>query len=109
MVTDLAATSALHEGAKFPALGPAGAPDIAATTGPLAVAELHPPHDPSPRLFAPSECTDVAYPILWLVSDEAAAITGINLTVDGGFSIKGIASLAQGADPALAATMTEPA
>jgi NAD(P)-dependent dehydrogenase (short-subunit alcohol dehydrogenase family) len=51
---------------------------------------------------------DVAYPILWLASDEAAAITGTTLTVDGGFTVKGIASIAAGSDPAMAATMAEP-
>jgi NAD(P)-dependent dehydrogenase (short-subunit alcohol dehydrogenase family) len=110
VVSDLAATSAMHEGIEFPALGPAGAPNIEAVapgTDP-APAELHPAHTPSPRLFKPSTCTDVAYPILWLVSDEAAAITGINLTVDGGFTMKGIASLAPDADPAMAAQMNEP-
>jgi len=48
-----------------------------------------------------------AYPILFLASDESAAMTGIDVPVDGGFSIKGIAALAEGSNPALSATMTE--
>lgn len=70
--------------------------------------ELPPPFDPSPRLFSASLPTDIAYAILFLASDESAAMTGIDLPVDGGFSIKGIASLQVGHDPALAATMAEP-
>ena len=50
----------------------------------------------------------LAFPILFLASDESAAMTGIDVPVDGGFSIEGIASLAPGHDPALAATMAEP-
>ena len=41
-----------------------------------------------------------------LFADTQAAITGINVTVDGGFTIKGIANMAPGSDPALASTMT---
>ena len=104
VVTDLGATSKALE-PDFPALGPAGAPDIVAAK-PNAVT-LDPPFDPTPRLFTASCALDVAYPILWLASDEAAAITGTTLTVDGGFTIKGIASISPGADPAMAATMTE--
>lgn len=104
-MTDLGATSAALE-ADFPPLGPAGAPDIVATSHSKTV--LHPAFDPTPRLFTASCSMDVAYPILWLASDEAAAITGITLTVDGGFTIKGIASREEGSDPALAATMAEP-
>ena len=52
-------------------------------------------------------CGRQAYPILFLASDESAAMTGIDVPVDGGFSIKGIAALAEGSNPALSATMTE--
>ena len=52
-------------------------------------------------------CVRQAYPILFLASDESAAMTGIDVPVDGGFSIKGIAALAEGSNPALSATMTE--
>jgi NAD(P)-dependent dehydrogenase (short-subunit alcohol dehydrogenase family) len=109
VVTDLAATSVANE-PDFPPLGPAGAPDIAADASPAAAAaaELPPAFDPSPRLFTNSLPMDVAYPILWLSSDEAAAITGTDLMVDGGFSIKGMASVAEGDDPAKAHTMSEP-
>ena len=106
VVTDLAATSVMHE-PDFPPLGPAGAPDIADAVSPTA-AELPPPFDPSPRLFCNAVPMDVAFPILWLASDEAAAITGADLMVDGGFSIKGMASVADGDDPAKAHTMSEP-
>ena len=43
-----------------------------------------------------------------LTSAEANAITGINLTVDGGFTIKGIAQLDPGSSIDRAATMCEP-
>ena len=43
-----------------------------------------------------------------LTSDEANAITGINLTVDGGFTIKGIAQLDPSSNIDRAATMCEP-
>jgi meso-butanediol dehydrogenase/(S,S)-butanediol dehydrogenase/diacetyl reductase len=33
-----------------------------------------------------AEAEEVAYPILWLASDEASFITGITLPVDGGLS-----------------------
>ena len=59
--------------------------------------------DPTPRFFEAVLPKDVAYPALWLASDEAANVTGVNLPVDGGFSIKGIASLSVGHDPAEAA------
>jgi meso-butanediol dehydrogenase/(S,S)-butanediol dehydrogenase/diacetyl reductase len=31
---------------------------------------------------------EIAYPILWLASDEASFVTGASLMVDGGLSIK---------------------
>ena len=48
------------------------------------------PVDPGPRLFEWSIPADVAYAILFLASDEAAGITGVNLPVDNGFSIRGL-------------------
>ena len=105
VTTDLGATSVQNE-PDFPPLGSAGAPDIAAEDS--GDVELPPEFDPTPRLFSPSIPMDIAYPILFLASDESAAMTGIDVPVDGGFSIKGIASLAPGHDPALAATMAEP-
>ena len=48
------------------------------------------PHDPTPRLFEWSVPADVGYAILFLASDEAAGITGVNLPVDNGFSIRGL-------------------
>ena len=51
---------------------------------------LPPPHDPTPRLFEWSVPADVGYAILFLASDEAAGITGVNLPVDNGFSIRGL-------------------
>jgi len=104
VTTDLGKTSVDNE-PDFPPLGAAGAPDIAAQeTGDV---ELPPPFDPTPRLFTASIPLDIAYPILFLASDESAAMTGVDMPVDGGFGIKGIASLAPGHDPAQAATMAE--
>ena len=40
--------------------------------------------DPAPRLFGPSIPMDIAYPILFLASDESAAMTGVDMPVDGG-------------------------
>jgi NAD(P)-dependent dehydrogenase (short-subunit alcohol dehydrogenase family) len=102
VVTDLAATSKANE-PDFPPLGPAGADNIISED---TVVEL-PEFDPNPRLFTASKPMDIAYPVLWLASDEAAAITGINLTVDGGFTVKGIADMNKGTNPALASTMVE--
>ena len=34
------------------------------------------------------ETEEIAWPILWLASDEASFITGTMLMVDGGLSIK---------------------
>jgi NAD(P)-dependent dehydrogenase (short-subunit alcohol dehydrogenase family) len=101
VITDLAATSVANEPDFLP-LGPAGANNIVAEPAEI---EL-PQFDPTPRLFEASQPMDVAYPIMWLASDEAAAITGINLTVDGGFTTKGIAAVTEGTDPAVASTMT---
>jgi 2-hydroxycyclohexanecarboxyl-CoA dehydrogenase len=42
------------------------------------------PHNPMRRWARPIE---IAYPILWLASDEASFITGIDLLVDGGIAI----------------------
>eukprot|EP00040_Diaphanoeca_grandis_P007486 m.41089 g.41089 ORF g.41089 m.41089 type:complete len:333 (-) comp18699_c0_seq1:78-1076(-) len=105
VVTDLAATSVAHE-PDFPPLESAGAPDIVASE--KSAVELDPPFDPTPRLFTASIPMDIAYPILWLTSDEAAAVTGTEFVIDGGFTIKGIASLQHGHDPAKSATMAEP-
>ena len=104
VTTDLGKTSLQNE-PDFPPLGDAGAPDIAAEDS--AQVEL-PQFDPSPRLFCASDPMDIAYAIIFLASDESAAMTGIDLPVDGGFSIKGIANLQEGHDPAAAATMAEP-
>jgi NAD(P)-dependent dehydrogenase (short-subunit alcohol dehydrogenase family) len=52
--------------------------------------KLPDPFDPTPRLFEWSVPADVAYAILFLASDEAAGITGVNLPVDNGFSIRGL-------------------
>jgi NAD(P)-dependent dehydrogenase (short-subunit alcohol dehydrogenase family) len=59
VVTDLAATSAQFEGKDFPALGPAGAPDIAA----VSASEVKLPEldDPGPRLFVASSAMDIAF------------------------------------------------
>ena len=105
VVTDLGATSLANE-PQFPPLSVAGAPDIAAAAKP--VVTLDALDDITPRLFENSLPIDIAYPILWLASDEAAAVTGVDLPVDGGFSIKGIASVAPGSDPAKASQMCEP-
>lgn len=42
-----------------------------------------------PSLARPGQPVDVAYAALFLASDEAAWITGVNLPVDGGYSGKG--------------------
>ena len=105
VVTDLGATSLANE-PDFPPLAMAGAPDIAAE-GEEAVT-LDAIDDLEQRLFMNALPMDVAYPIMWLASDEAAAVTGVDLPVDGGFSIKGIASVAAGSDPAKASQMCEP-
>jgi meso-butanediol dehydrogenase/(S,S)-butanediol dehydrogenase/diacetyl reductase len=34
-----------------------------------------------------AEPEEIAYPILWLASEEASFITGTSLTVDGGYSV----------------------
>ena len=34
------------------------------------------------------EAIDISYAVLWLTSDEARYVTGVNLPVDGGFTIK---------------------
>ena len=46
-----------------------------------------PEYDPTPRLFKQAVPADIANAILFLASDEAAAVTGHNLVVDGGRSI----------------------
>ena len=104
VTTDLGKTSLQNE-PNFPPLGAAGAPDIAAEDSPHVKLPLF---DPSPRLFCASDPMDIAYAIIFLASDESAAMTGIDVPVDGGFSIKGIASLREGHDPAVAASMAEP-
>ena len=77
VTTDLGKTSLQNE-PDFPPLGEAGAPDIAAEES--QGVEL-PQFDPSPRLFSPSLPLDIAYAILFLASDESAAMTGIDVPV----------------------------
>jgi meso-butanediol dehydrogenase/(S,S)-butanediol dehydrogenase/diacetyl reductase len=46
-----------------------------------------------------AEPDEIAWPILWLASDEASFVTGVTLMVDGGLSIMSAAGPPQGARP----------
>eukprot|EP00746_Dinoflagellata_sp_MGD_P031741 gnl/MRDRNA2_/MRDRNA2_17551_c0_seq1.p1 gnl/MRDRNA2_/MRDRNA2_17551_c0~~gnl/MRDRNA2_/MRDRNA2_17551_c0_seq1.p1 ORF type:complete len:167 (-),score=38.75 gnl/MRDRNA2_/MRDRNA2_17551_c0_seq1:15-515(-) len=71
------------------------------------VAENGPPSK-KPRLFTRALPEDVGHCILFLASHEAAAVTGIDLPVDGGFAVKGLSEIEQGIDPAEGCKMAAP-
>jgi NAD(P)-dependent dehydrogenase (short-subunit alcohol dehydrogenase family) len=62
----------------------------AATNTVVDVVALPPRHPTAPRCFEWSVPADVGYAILFLASDEAGGITGVNLPVDNDYSIRGL-------------------
>jgi 2-hydroxycyclohexanecarboxyl-CoA dehydrogenase len=54
----------------------------------LSEAALREQNKPDTLLDRWAEAHEIAYPILWLASDEASFVTGASLMVDGGTSIK---------------------
>ena len=63
--------------------------------------------EPKAKVFSALSSVQVAMPILFLASSDASGLTGVELPVDGGFSIKGVCFVKEGSSAAACETICE--